>query len=183
VRNEDFRRFEMTKNKAVGLFLVAVGLFLLSGLLRAHHSEAALDKNSKTTVTGTVTKWSFANPHPTVYLDGDVKDSQGKTVNWFAAGGGGVLGLRKAGWTNKTLVPGERLLIQGEQVRDGRPVMGLRKLYRCEGQEVPMGYEADEDKNKKFEPLSLERVREMCAKGVVQGVVKPELFSGAEGAK
>ena len=169
----------MTKNTALCVFSVAIGLFLLSGLLLAHHSEAALDKENATTVTGTVTKWVFANPHPTINLDGDVKDSQGKTVNWFAAGGGGVLGLRKAGWTNKTLVAGDRILVQGEQVRDGRPVMGLRKLYRCDGKEVPVGYEADESKSKKFEPLSPERVREMCAKGIVQGVIKPELFASA----
>jgi uncharacterized protein DUF6152 len=170
----------MAKNKAVRVFSVAIGLFLLSGLLVAHHSEALLDKDNKTTVTGTVTKWSFANPHPTVFLDGDVKDSEGKAVNWYASGGGGVLDLRKAGWTNKTLVPGDRILVQGQQVKDGRPVMGLRKLYRCSGEEVRLGYDADDEKNKKFEPLSPERVREMCAKGIVQGVVKPELFASAE---
>jgi hypothetical protein len=170
----------MARNQALGVFSVAaIGLFLVSGPLLAHHSEAALDKDNATTVTGTVTKWMFSNPHPTVYLDGDVKDSQGKTVNWFAAGGGGVLGLRKAGWTNKTLAPGERILVQGQQVRDGRPVMGLRKLYRCDGQEVAMGYEADEKKDQKFEPLSPARVRELCAKGIVQGVIKPELFASA----
>ena len=173
----------MTRNKALGVFSVAIGLFLIPELLFAHHSEAALDKENATTVTGTVTKWVFTNPHPAVFIEGDVKDSQGKTVNWFAAGGGGVLGLRKAGWTNKTLVPGERILVQGEQVRDGRPVMGLRKIYRCDGEEVPVGYDADEDKSKKFEPLSRERVREMCAKGVVQGVIKPELFASAGGVK
>jgi hypothetical protein len=177
------RRFEMTKNNAAGVFSVAIGLVLIPGLLSAHHSEALLDKNSATTVTGTVTKWAFSNPHPAVNLDGDVKDNEGKTVNWFAAGGGGVLGLSKAGWTNKTLAPGDRILVQGEQVRDGRPVIGLRKLYRCDGKEVPVGYEADESKSKKFEPLSPERVREMCAKGVVLGVIKPELFASAEGAK
>jgi hypothetical protein len=130
-------------------------------------------------VTGTVTEWKFANPHPTVYIDGDVKDAQGKTVNWFAAGGGGVLGLRKAGWTNKTLSVGDRVLVQGEQVRDGRPVIGLRKVYRCDGQEVAMGYDAGEKKADKFEPLTPARVREMCAKGTVQGVIKPEFFARA----
>jgi hypothetical protein len=168
----------MAKNTA-GAFSVAIGLFLVSGLVSAHHSEAVLDKKNATTVTGTVTKWVFANPHPTVYLDGDVKDSQGNTVNWFAAGGGGVLGLRQAGWTSKTLMPGDRILVQGEQVRDGRPVMGLRKLYRCDGGEIPLGYDTDDDKSKKFQPISPERVREMCAKGIVQGVIKPELFASA----
>jgi hypothetical protein len=177
------RRFEMTRNNVTAVFSVTIGLILIPGLLSAHHSEASLDKNNETTVTGTVTKWTFANPHPAVNLEGDVKDSQGKTVTWFAAGGGGVLGLRKAGWTNKTLAAGDRILVQGEQVRDGRPVMGLRKVYRCDGNEIPVGYEADEAKSTKFAPLSPERVREMCAKGVVLGVIKPELFARAEGAK
>ena len=65
---------------------MAIGLLLVSGPLSAHHSEAALDKDNASTVTGTVTKRMFSNPHPTVYLDGDVRDTQGKTVNWFAAG-------------------------------------------------------------------------------------------------
>ena len=167
-------------NKALAVFSVAIGLFLASGLLFAHHSEAALDKDHAATVTGTVTKWVFANPHPTVFLDGDVKDSQGKSVNWFAAGGGGVLDLRKAGWTNKTLVPGDRVLVQGQQVKDGRPVMGLRKLYRCSGEQVQLGYDPTEPKNMKWEPLSPERVREMCAKGTVEGLLRPELFSIAD---
>ena len=167
----------MMSNKALAVFSVASGLFLVSGLLFAHHSEAALDRDNATTVTGTVTKWVFANPHPTVFLDGDVKDSQGKTVNWFAAGGGGVLGLRQAGWTNKTLVPGDRVLVQGEQVKDGRPVLALRKLYRCSGEEVPVGYDPTATKSLKWKPISPERVREMCANGTVDGVVKPELFS------
>jgi len=167
-------------DKALAAFSVAAGFFLVSGLLFAHHSEAALDKDHATTATGTVTKWVFANPHPTVFLDGDVKDSLGKTVSWFAAGGGGVLDLRKAGWTNKTLVPGDRVLVQGQQVKDGRPVMGLRKLYRCSGEQVQLGYDPTDPKSIMWEALSPERVREMCAKGIVEGVIKPELFSTAD---
>ena len=73
-------------NKALAVFSAVVGLFLVSGQLFAHHSEAALDKDHATTVTGTVTKWVFANPHPTVFLEGDVKDSQGRTPMTFAEG-------------------------------------------------------------------------------------------------
>lgn len=167
------------KREQLARFSLALGLLLVSRALFAHHSGAELKKDNTTTVTGTVTKWMLANPHPTVFIEGDVKDNQGKTVNWYAAGGGGVLGLRKAGWTNKTLMPGDRVLVQGQQVRDGRPVMGLRKLYRCSGEEVSLGYDADDAKNK-LEPINPERVREMCAKGVVHGVIKPEFFSTAD---
>lgn len=169
------------KNKVLAVFGVVVGFCLVSGLALAHHSNTVIDKDNATTVTGTVTRLLFANPHPAVYFDGDVKDSQGKTINWFAAGGGGVLSLREVGWTNKTLVPGDRILVQGHQIKDGRPLMGLRRLYRCSGEEVQLGYDpanlSEYTTRIKWEPISPERVREMCAKGTVQGAIRPELFS------
>ena len=165
------------KNNALAVISVAVGVFLLSGLLLAHHSDTQIDKNNATTVSGTVTKWVLGNPHPAIDFDGDVKDSQGNVVKWIAAEGGGVLGLRKAGWTNKTLMAGDRILVQGHQVRDGRPVMGFRKLYRCSGEELPVGYDPGDAKANIWETISPERVREMCAKGIVEGAIKPEPFA------
>ena len=156
----------------------AIGLFLVSGLLFAHHSNVLIDKESATTATGTVTKLVFANPHPAFYFDADVKGSQGNVVNWFAAGGGGVLSLRKVGWTNKTLKPGDRILVQGHQIKDGRPVMGFRKLYRCSGEEVQLGYDPENFREYttriKWETISPERVRAMCAEGTLQGAIKPK---------
>lgn len=165
------------KNKVLAVFSLAIGLFPVSPLLFAHHSDTQIDKDNATTVTGTVTKWLLANPHPAIDFDGDVKDSQGNVVKWIAAEGGGVLGLRKAGWTNKTLMPGDRILVQGHQVKDGRPVMGFRKIYRCSGEELPVGYEPGSAKANIWKPISPERVREMCANGIVEGAIKPELFS------
>ena len=154
----------------------AVGLFLVSGLTFAHHSNAVIDKDNATTVTGTVTKLHFANPHPAFYFDADVKDSQGKVVNWFAAGGGGVISLRQVGWTNKTLQPGDRVLVQGHQIRDGRPLMGFRRLYRCSGEAVPLGYdpgnESEYTTRIKWETISPDRVRELCTKGALEGAIK-----------
>ena len=172
------------KNKVLAVLATVIGLFLVSGQLLAHHSNTMIDKDNSTTVTGTVTRLAFANPHPAVYFDGDVKDRQGNTVNWFGAGGGGVISLRKVGWTNKTLQPGDRILMQGHQSKDGRPLMGLRRLYRCSGEEVELGYDPanfrEYTTRVKWETISPERVREMCAKGTLQGPIKPELFSKAD---
>jgi hypothetical protein len=104
-----------------------------------------------------------------------VKDAQGKVVNWFAAGGGGVLSLRKVGWTNKTLKPGDRILILGHQSKDGRPLMGFRKLYRCSGEEVQLGYDpanrSEYSTRVTWEDISPERVRSMCEQGTLQGTI------------
>ena len=165
------------QGQALAVASVATGLILASGLLFAHHSNAVIDKDNATTVTGTVTRLHFANPHPAIYFDADVKDRQGNVVNWFAAGGGGVLSLRKVGWTNKTLQAGDRILIQGHQIKDGRPLMGFRRLYRCSGEEVQLGYDpanfSEYSTRVKWDEIRPERVRELCAAGTLQGAIPP----------
>jgi hypothetical protein len=49
----------VTKNNALWAFSVAIGLFLVSGPLSAHHSEAALDKDNASTV---ITPMAFQLP-------------------------------------------------------------------------------------------------------------------------
>ena len=57
---------------------VAAGMTLSAA---AHHSFAAeFDRAMPITVTGTVTKVEWANPHARFYID--AKDESGKTVNW-----------------------------------------------------------------------------------------------------
>ena len=154
---------------------VTTGLLLTSSLLIAHHSNAIVDKENSTTVTGTVTRWQFSNPHPAVHFDADVTDGEGNTVTWLAAGGGGVLSMHKLGWTNKTLLPGDRILIQGHHIKDGRPFMAMRRLYRCSGEPVALGYDpaspGEYSTRIVWEDISAERVREMCEKGTLMGAL------------
>jgi hypothetical protein len=154
----------MKKNVFAGLSL-AVSLYLVSGLLWAHHSNAVADKDKIIVRVGTVTKLHFANPHVAIYFA--VKDTQGNEVVWFA-GGAGPLALRKeAGWTNKTVIPGEAVIVQGNPNRDGRPVMTLRGLYRCRGERVGLSRGIDEPgeyiTRVPAPALSPEEVRAMCA--------------------
>ena len=73
------------KAKAGICLALTMGLLMISGSLSAHHSNALVDKDRLITVTGTVTKFAFINPHVGVYFD--VKDSQGKVSNYYAGGG------------------------------------------------------------------------------------------------
>jgi hypothetical protein len=156
----------------------AAGILLLAAQALAHHSNALIDKDNATTVSGTVTRLLFANPHPAIYFDADVKDKDGKVVNWFAAGGGGVLDMRKKGWTNKTLQPGDRILILGHQSKDGRPLMGFRKLYRCSGEEVALGYDptnrSEYSTRVVWDDYNPEQVRAMCEAGTLDGLLAPQ---------
>jgi len=62
--------------------LGAVFVVTMAGLpALAHHSFAAeFDRSKPVTLTGTVTKVEWANPHARFYID--VKDETGKVNNW-----------------------------------------------------------------------------------------------------
>lgn len=124
------------KAKVVVFFGLTAGLLMISGSVLAHHSNAISDKDRLVTLTGTVTKFAFINPHVAVYFD--VKDDQGNAVNWYSAGGSPVALHRDAGWTNKTFKVGEQILVQGHPNRDGRPLMLFMRLYRCSGEMIPV---------------------------------------------
>ena len=59
----------------------AFGSIVASVPIHAHHSFAAeYDSQKPITLTGTVTKLEWLNPHARIYID--VKDESGKIVNW-----------------------------------------------------------------------------------------------------
>src|SRR3989442_12001475 len=77
----------------------------------AHHSFAAeYDANKPITITGTVTKVEWMNPHARFYVE--VKDAAGKVTNWnFELGAIPV--LLKQGWRKDSLKAGDQVTVEG----------------------------------------------------------------------
>ena len=104
--------------KIVSLLFAALTLFAVSAPLVAHHSfEAEFDRTKTVTLTGTVTKVEWMNPHTYFYID--VKDTKtGKVQNW-ACEMGSPNGLTSRGWTRNTLRVGLVVTVPGSRAKDG----------------------------------------------------------------
>ena len=120
------------------LGLAAVGVFLAGTAVSvvAHHAFAAeFDANKPVTMTGTVTKMEWVNPH--VWLHMDVK-KDGKVEAWaFEAGTPNVLFRR--GFTKQSLLPGTQVTVDGYQAKDGTRRANGRDLTFADGKKLFMG--------------------------------------------
>ena len=87
------------------------------------------------TVKGTVTEFVFLNPHCQVYFE--VKNEKGETEKWQ-----GELTapnkLARAGWTKKTLQPGDQIEVSGFRVASGANTLWLRKVVDAKGESLPL---------------------------------------------
>jgi hypothetical protein len=110
----------------------------------AHHSFAAeYDSNKPITLTGSVTKMEWTNPHARFYAD--VKDASGTVVNWeFELGSPN--GLMRKGWTRNSLKPGDSITIEGYSAKDGSHLVNARTVTLADGKKVFAGTEENNQK-------------------------------------
>jgi hypothetical protein len=118
--------------------LVATALFLAAASqpILGHHGGAAFDQTKKVTMSGTVTELQFANPHVLVFFD--VKSGEGESAHWS----GWLTApnkLARAGWTKRTLQPGDHVTIVGNPHKNSEThVLQIRQLTGPDGKDLPL---------------------------------------------
>lgn len=94
--------------------------FLAASLqVSAHHGVAGYDLGKTITLTGTVTRFDWENPHVVVYLD--AKEEAAPVQHWsveFAA----PLLMRRLGWSGDSMKPGDRVVAEVHPSKNGAPV-------------------------------------------------------------
>jgi Family of unknown function (DUF6152) len=111
----------------VVLALVALGSRVT---VEAHHSHAMFDLTKEVTLTGTINKVAFRNPHVMVFLD--VKGSDGQTVSWTVEMST-VENEQRRGLFPSMLKPGDMITVKLNPLRDGRPGGNYTSLTTADG--------------------------------------------------
>ena len=124
------------KIKLAVVVLALAAACLMTGPMFAHHASSNYDRVHPITLTGTVTEFEFANPHVLVHFE--VKDDNGVVTSWTAQSGP-PRSLFRAGWTRKSLQPGDSITVTGYPSRDGKKSMSVRNLKPPKGSELTVG--------------------------------------------
>ncbi|HEU4619157.1 MAG TPA: DUF6152 family protein [Gammaproteobacteria bacterium] len=127
--------------KAKFAFVAAVLTLAVSAPVLAHHSFAAeFDSAKPISLTGTVTKVEWMNPHTYFYVD--VQNNDGGYDNW-ALELGSPNGLSRRGWTRNSLKVGDTVKVDGFQARDGSFKGNARSVVLADGKKLFSGQNDD----------------------------------------
>ncbi len=114
------------------LTLVGAGLLLVmfGARAQAHHAFAAeFDANRPVKLKGTIKTMEWVNPHSWLHID--VKKPDGSVQPWMIEGGPPTSLVRR-GFSKKSLVPGEEVVVEGFMSKDP----ACRPACRANGRDI-----------------------------------------------
>ena len=116
-------------------FLVIAGAALMLAIpALAHHSFAMFDYSKDVTVVGEVKEFQWRNPHMHILVN--VADGSGGIVEWDVEGGT-PNNLRRNGWTQDTLKPGDKVSVVIHPLKNGGKGGNMVRASRGDG--TPIG--------------------------------------------
>ena len=123
---------KVTRHLTLGLITAAFALPAFS-----HHSFVAqFDPDKPRTITGTVTKLEWTNPHARFFVE--VKDAKGKVTN-YEVELGSPNKLLRYGWNRNAMKGGDQVTVEGFDARDGTPLINAKSVKFADGRTISGG--------------------------------------------
>jgi hypothetical protein len=115
--------------------LLAIAIAATAGApALAHHSAAMFDFAHPITLEGTVKEFNWTNPHISVDLVVDGKEGAPARTWTIEASSVGV--MSRAGWSKRTLNPGDRIKILFSPLRDGGAAGSITSVTLASGKTI-----------------------------------------------
>jgi len=118
---------------------VTLGLALVTTqtAVYAHHAFSdEFDAAKPITLSGTVARVAWTNPHAHIHVD--VTDKAGKMTTWdFELGSPNA--LMRRGWSRTSLKPGDQVTVNGYLAKDGATLANARSIMLGDGRELFAG--------------------------------------------
>lgn len=136
---------------------VTVAVFLAPATVVAHHSAASHYLIDQTiTVKGVVTEFRLINPHARIYFE--VTGEDGTAQSWLGEGNASLL-LKRRGWKDDTLKPGDVITISGSPARDGGHKIDWESIVLEDGTELRGGNTKAGERERQLRDLDKKRRR------------------------
>jgi len=128
--------------KVKNIRLECAGAIVLCAVLTcapafSHHAfSAEFDVKKPVTLTGSVAKIEWTNPHARIYVS--VKAEDGSTTIWdFELASPN--GLMRRGWSRNSLKPGDTITVMGYLAKDGSKMANARSVSFADGRKIFAG--------------------------------------------
>lgn len=102
----------------VSSFVLGAAASLNVPAAAAHHAFSAFDMTEEKVVAGDIVEFQWTNPHTWTWIDVTAPDG---TVTEWGVEGMSPNFLRRLGWTENTLKPGDHVVITLYPLKDGQP--------------------------------------------------------------
>jgi hypothetical protein len=117
----------------IRLLLLYVAVYLLLAVVPAdaHHGFAAeYNIHERVTIQGTLTGFEWTNPHAWIHVD--VKDADGKAVNWAVEFGSPNV-LYRRGFRKTDFPVGTEVTVDGYRAKNGTATLNGRSVKLSDG--------------------------------------------------
>jgi hypothetical protein len=117
--------------------MTGLGAMLFTASAGAHHAfSAEFDQDRPVMLEGAVTKADWMNPHAWIYID--VKDPDGKIVNW-AIEMGPPSALLRRGWKKSSMQFGAVIKVEGFAAKNGKEFANATNITMPDGTKIFVG--------------------------------------------